>query len=93
MSNILNELIKMTNEYSNFRQTDNKYLIVMDFLLFAVITLLGQVGAIGSSLDFTIDHNLKQIFWSAYGVAMSYAIRWLVKELYKKYSAYKKSRK
>lgn len=92
MSNLLNELLKMTNEYSNFRQSDNKYLIIMDFFLFAVITLVGQIGTIGSSLDFTLDHNLKQIFWSAYGVAMSYAIRWLVVEIIKKYKTWKRKK-
>jgi hypothetical protein len=87
---ILEHLMNMTTDY-NFRQLDNKYLIVLDFVLFAVITSVSGVGTI-ENLDFTIDHNLKQLFWSAYSVAMSFALRWFVTELYKKFKAYKRKK-
>jgi hypothetical protein len=90
MSIFLEHLINMTTDY-NFRQVDNKYLTILDFVLFAVITSVSGVGTI-ESLDFTIDHNLKQLFWSAYGVTMSFAIRWLVVETIKKYKAYKRKK-
>lgn len=87
MTNLIEQIIIIMTNY-NFREIDNKYLLSLDFVLFAVITSVGRVGTI-ESLDFTLDHNLRQIFWSAYGVAMSFAMRYLVTELYKKYKAWK----
>lgn len=88
--NILENLTIMITG-SNFRELDNGYLFILDFMLFAIINTISTTGTL-DVLDFTLDHNIRQLFWSAYGVAMSFAIRWFAIELYTKFKAWRRKK-
>ena len=86
--NIIETLLLQMSITGNFRQIDSKLLVIVDLSLFAVITSVNGVGTI-ESLDFTITNNFIHIFWSAYGLGMSFAMRWLISETIKKYKVWK----
>jgi hypothetical protein len=82
----------MTTTDYNFRQIDSKLLIIVDLVLFAVITSVGGIGTIESLDFFTLDYNIGQLCRSAYSVAFTIALRYLLAEFIKKYKNYKRKK-
>jgi hypothetical protein len=89
--NIIESLVQMTTDLSNFRQVDSRLLLIVNLILSAVIPSVRGVGTI-DYLNFTLENNIEHIFWGLYSFVFSLVIRWLWAEIIKYYKLYKRNK-